>query len=101
MAEVDRARLAAMLPADSRLELRSCASSIGHRHADQLPDARFVDHLEGVVGEDATLHVPGKEASRIISAHAEGGLREIVGAEREELRTRRDLIGGERGARQL
>ena len=42
-----------------------------------------------------------QERARVVAGHAEGGLREVVRAEAEELRRLRDFVGGERAARDL
>jgi hypothetical protein len=53
---------------------------------DQLPTPRTSRADEGVGGEDFLLDVVRQEAcAHVVARDAEGGLREVVGAEREEL----------------
>src|SRR3954449_8432680 len=47
------------------------------------------------------LDVGRQKAARVIARQAERGLRQIVGAKREEFRLQRQLIGEQRGTRQL
>ncbi len=76
-------------------------ASLGYGHLHQLPNARLVEGGEGVLFEDAELEIRGQEVVDVVARDAEGGLREIVGAEREELGLFGDLIGSQSGARQL
>ena len=66
-----------------------------------MPTPDLVEHLERIVLDDAVLEVVGQEAAGVVAGQAPGGLGEVVGAEGEELRLARDLVGGERRARQL
>ena len=52
---------------------------------DQAADALFVDHLEGVLVQDACLEVSGQEGADVVAREAEGHLREIIGTVRKEL----------------
>ena len=71
--------------------------SIGDLH--ELADAGLVDRGERVLLQDFVLGVGAEEGARVVAAHAERGLGEVVRAEAEELRGLRDLVGGERAAR--
>ena len=64
-------------------------------HADlhQRADAVVVDRLERIVRHDVVLAVVVDEAAVVVAAHAERGLRQVVGAEAEELGLLGDLIG--------
>src|SRR5688572_15380976 len=101
MAERDRSRLAAMLAANAHLQRLARFPALGDGELDQLSDPFLVQHLEGIVREDAALHVRREKAARVVATEAERRLREVVGAEREELRGPRDASGGECSARQL
>jgi hypothetical protein len=72
-----------------------------HGELDQLPDARDIERLEGIVGEDAAFDVQREETSRIVAAQSQRGLREVVGPEGEELGRLGDLASRQRRARQL
>ena len=74
---------------------------LGYRHLDQLADASLIDRREGILFNDLQLLVRPQEGARIVAAHAQACLRQIVGPETEELGRLRDLIGGKRAARNL
>ena len=58
--------------------------------------------LERVVRQQLVLEVLGHEpALDVVAAETERHLRQVVGAEREELGDLGDLVGDERGARRL
>src|SRR5207247_11252759 len=57
VAELDRAGLAAVLAADADLEVAARPPAQAHGGLDQLADAFLVEDLEGVVLQDAVLHV--------------------------------------------
>src|SRR5581483_7263770 len=102
VAERDRARLAAVLAADTELELapRRAAALDGDPH--QAADAVLVEDLERVPLEDAVVQVAREElALGVVARDAERGLREVVGAEREEVRVPGDLARLHARARQL
>src|ERR1035441_8358475 len=64
VAELDGFRIAAMLAADAYLERGPRLASLGRGHLDQLPDARLIEGGEGVLLEDARLHIGRKELVR-------------------------------------
>ncbi len=69
-----------------------------HQRADAAP----VEHLERIVLEDPLLEIDGDERGLgVVAAVAVGRLREVVGAEREELGVSGQLVGDDAGARQL
>ena len=76
-------------------------AALGRGHLHQLPDARLIEGGEGVLLEDARLHVGREELVDVVSADAEGGLGEVVGSEAEELGLFGDLIRGQSRARQF
>src|SRR4029077_15850985 len=99
---MDRVGVSPMLAADANLEVLSRLSSFRDRDRHQAADALFVDGLERVAREDLLLEVADDErALGVVAAESKRGLREIVGAEGEELGLLRDLAGGPRGARDL
>src|SRR5208282_1369409 len=69
-----------------------------HRHLDELTDSRLIDRSEGVLLDDLQLLVRPEEGTRIVAAHSEASLRQVIRAEAEELRRLSDLIGRERSA---
>ena len=102
VAELDRARLAAVLAADAELDVRLRLAAALDADAHEVADAFLVEHLERVPLEHAVLEVEGEElALGVVARHAERRLREVVRAEGEEVRDLGDLVGAQRGARQL
>src|SRR4029077_13446469 len=59
--EVDRLRIAAVLTADAEVEVRTGSPPPLAGQADELSDPSLVDALEGIVVEDAELHVLRQE----------------------------------------
>src|SRR5690242_14129627 len=90
-----------MLAADAELQVVARLASAVGRDANHLSDTLAVERDERVDREDALRGVSAEEARRIVARDAEGGLREIVGAEGEKLRSLGDLAGLEARARQL
>src|SRR5437868_308819 len=70
-------------------------------NVDQLAHALDVERREGIVLQDAALLILLQERRRIVTAEAKRGLREVVGAEAEELRRLGDFAGAQGGTRQL
>src|SRR6478735_5877346 len=99
VAEEHRGRIAAMLAADADLERGPGLAAALAADLDQLADALDVERGERVVLQDAALLVLLEEGRRIVAAEAEGGLRQVVGTEAEELRRFGDLAGAQAGAR--
>ena len=92
MAEFDAVRITAVLTADTELDVGLGLAAFGDGDLDELTDAGLVQSGEGVLLEDLVLGVGHQEAAHVVTAHAESGLGEIVGAEAEELRRFGDLI---------
>ena len=102
MEEPDRVGVPAVLAADPDLELRACGAAALDAHADERPDAVLVDRPERGALHDAAVHVAGHDpALDVVAREAEPGLREVVGAEREELGVACDVAGHEARAGQL
>src|SRR5690606_31072552 len=87
-----------MFAADPQLEARASAAPAFTADADQLSDAFAVDGDERVFFVDALLLVGLEEARGVVARNAESGLREVVGAEREEFGFLRDLARPQSGA---
>ena len=98
VAELDGFRIAAMFAADADLQVGPGVASLGSGHLDEDTDASLVEGGEGVLLEDALLDVGRQEVVDVVARDAEGGLREVVGAEAEELGFLGDLVGSEAGA---
>jgi hypothetical protein len=99
--EFDGAGVAAVLAADADLQVAPTLAPLPGSHLHQLADAIAVEDLERVVIEDTGLDIEWQERCRVVARDAVRGLREVVRAEREELRLAGDVRGHQRGARQL
>src|SRR5918998_393069 len=100
MAERDALWIAAVLAADSDLEVHLRRSALLDADPHELPDPRGVEDLERVLGEHLAVDVLHQElALGVVAAVAEAHLRQVVRAEAEELGVLRDLVGGEGAAR--
>src|SRR5688572_30318249 len=84
--ERDRVRIAAVLTADADLQAGPRCASLFDSGAHELADARHIESLERVRGEDPTLDVVEEEAALgVVAAVPECHLRQVVGAEAEEI----------------
>ncbi len=112
MEELDAIGIAAVFAADTQFQVGIGLTAVLRRHTHQLADAVAVDGLERVDGKyldfslDAWLCQPldvleQEFALGIVTAEAKGCLRQVVGAEAEELRDGGDLIRGQCCARQF
>ena len=75
-------------PCSPQMPTFSCGRTLPtgrHGNSNQLPNPVLVKDLERIVRKDTALDVVRKEAAGIVSAQAESGLRQVVGAEGEEL----------------
>jgi hypothetical protein len=59
MAEIHGARLAAVLPTDSDLQIRADLATSGHGESNQFSNAILVQHLERIVGKYTTIYIVG------------------------------------------
>ena len=75
-----------MLAADADFQILVCAAAALGAEADQLADALLIDRLERIFRQNLLVDVLGKERAGIVARVAERHLRQIVGAEGEELR---------------
>src|SRR5438552_3227853 len=100
--QMDRVWVAPMLAADPDLHALARLAPLVHGDAHQSPHALLVDGLERVARQDLLLQVADDEGPRgVVARETERGLRQVVGAEGEELGLLSDLARGERGARDL
>src|SRR5215212_1537469 len=94
--EGDRLGVAAVLAADAELQVRLRLAARPRREPDEPADAGPVDRLERAAVEDLRLDVPVQEAALdVVAREAERRLREVVRAEREEVRVLGDPVGHE------
>ena len=101
LAEGDAGRVATMLAANAHLQrgLRGPALIGGDTH--HGADPFDVDADERVFGQHPLVHVIRQEAPGIVARQTEDGLRQVIGAEAEEVGDLRDLVRDQRGTRQL
>jgi hypothetical protein len=98
VAELDGLWIAAMLAANADFEVGPRIAPFGYGHLHQLPHASLIEGGEGILLEDAKLEIGRQEVVDVVARDAVGGLRQVVGAEREELGFLGDLIGGKGAA---
>src|SRR5438874_2016703 len=92
--EVDAHRIAAVLSADAELDLVARLAPTLLRDGDELAHALLIERRERALGEDALRDVHRQERLvRVVARDAERRLREVVGAEGEELGDLRELAG--------
>ena len=90
-----------MLAADAQLDVAACRQAAFHCELYQLANAIDIQADEGIAAVDAFLDIGSEEASGVVTAYAQRGLRQVVGAEAEEARLLGDLARHQRGARQF
>ena len=94
--ELDAVGVATVLTADAHFQGGVGFPAVHYRHADELADAVAVDRLEGVDGKNLDFPICAwfikaidvfeqELALGIVAADAKGCLRQVVGAEAEEL----------------
>src|SRR4029079_9296660 len=87
VAELDGLRLATVLTADAELDVGLRRTPTLDADPHQVSDAALVEGLEGILLEHAVLEIEGEELPLgVIARHAERHLRQVVRAEREEVR---------------
>jgi hypothetical protein len=74
-----------MFAADAQLDVGPGPRPRSRSHAISSPTPSMVQADERIALEDALVHIGLQEAAGIVAADAEGGLGQVVGAEREEL----------------
>src|SRR5262249_16405529 len=98
MAELDAVGFSAVLSADAKLDIGASLLALGDGDLHELADAGLVYGGKGVFLHDFEFLIGPEEGARIVAAHAQRGLGEIVRAEAEELRGLGDFVGRERTA---
>src|SRR5690242_20097611 len=101
MAKLDAIRVSTVFAANPQLNARTSLVSLLHGHFDELAHTGLIDCSEGILLDDFQFLVRPEEGARVIPAHAEAGLRQIVGAEAEKLSRLRNLVSRERSPRHL
>ena len=99
VAEGDRGRVAAVLAADAALQAAARLAAFGYGHFNELANSSRIERLEGIAGEQFLLEIVGQKRVHVVAAEAERHLREVVGAEAEEVGRLADLVRGQRGTR--
>jgi hypothetical protein len=85
MAEMDGVGVSSLFATNTDFELRVCCPSQIDAHLHQNANALSIQNLEGVVMKNPRLGVKRQElVFSIFTRKRVGGLRKIVGAEREE-----------------
>src|SRR5258706_1403402 len=90
-----------MLAAYAELKLWPNLPPASDRDFDQLADAGLVETHEGIAFDQAARQIFAQEASRVVAAHPERGLRQIIRAEAEKLRRLGNFAGHQSGPRQF
>ena len=101
VAELDGRRVAAVFAADAAVQRGTRLAAEIDCHLHQFADADLVELGKRIGLVDLVLVVRGQELACVVTREAKGHLREVVRAEAEELCLFRDLVGGERRARDL
>ena len=86
MAEGDGGGIATMLAANADLEIGTGLAPARDADLDELADAIAIDRDERIDLQDSLCDIGAEESGGIVAADAVGGLGQVVGAEREELR---------------
>src|SRR5436190_15784721 len=95
VAERDRSGVAAVLAADPDLELRLRLPTALDADPHQFAHALAVDGDERIARENPARHVGAEKARGVAAANAEGGRRQVGGAEGREFRGLGDVGGAQ------
>jgi len=90
-----------MLAADADLQFGASLAPARDADLHQFADPVAIDRDEWIDLQDSLCDVGAEESGSIIAADAIGGLRQIVGAERKELRRLGNVAGHQAGTRQF
>ena len=90
-----------MFAADAEFDVRAGGAAAFGGHAHQGADAFAVERDERVFFQDALFDIGRQEFAGVIARQAERGLRQVVGAEGEEVGDLGDFVGDDAGARQF
>lgn len=67
LAKTDRGRIAAMIAADAKLDVRPCSAALAHGHLDQRADAYRVQADECIDVDDSLLAIDVEKVSQIVA----------------------------------
>src|SRR5579863_3336668 len=98
MAEFHRGRIAAMFAADAYFQLRTRLPPAFDSDSHQFAHAVAIDRGKRILLQNPLRKIGGQNFVHIVAGEAKRGLREIVGAEREELGLFGDFISYEASA---
>src|SRR5258708_17132471 len=90
-----------MLSANDDMEMWTRLTYTLNGDVDQLSDAFTIESGERVLFQYAAIEIDGQELTHVVAGETERSLREIVGAEGEELGLCGNFRGGQARARQL
>ena len=90
-----------MLAADADLEIGLGLAALRDAQLDQATDATDIQRLERIRRQELLREVVAQERADVIAREAKGHLRQVVGAEAEEVRGLGDLVGRHGGAGHL
>ena len=77
-AEFDGSRIAALLAADSDLQVAAGRTALLDRRLDELTDTGLINRLERISIEDALLEVVSEEPADVVAAEAVRHLRQVI-----------------------
>ena len=97
MTEFDARGFAAVFAADPQLDVRPSLASQVARNFHQAPNAFLIDRRERIRIHNIKFSVDREKTARIVPAHSERRLCEIVCAKAEEFSVARNLVGNECG----
>src|SRR5260370_5832992 len=92
MTELDAVRISAVFAADAQLDSGPSFVALLHGNLDQLADSGLVDRGERILLDYFQLLIGPKERTRIVAAHAEAGLGQVIGPKTQELGRLREFI---------
>ncbi len=95
VAELDGHGVAAVLAADTVVQILAGSLCLGDSHLHQHANAGLIQLSKGIVLEDLGIIVSVQELACVVTGEAEGHLSQVVGAEAEELNFLRDLLSGQ------
>src|ERR1700722_11556741 len=93
--------IAAMFAADAEFQISPSRASAFCSHTHEFANAINIDRDKRIARNQTARQILRKEISRIVAAHAERRLRQIIGTERKEFCGLRNLRCAQRRARQF
>src|SRR5205807_1423324 len=94
--KLNAVRVPSVLSANAQFDSGTSLVALLHGNFDQLTDPILVDRCEWVFFDDLELLVRPQEGARIVSAHPEARLGQVISAKTEEFGRLRNLIRRER-----